>query len=226
MSVQTTSLEPWIHCNLYNQFPIVEDARNLISEECQIKIGRILGNFVPELIGQFGTTLTHGHHDLKENEFIIGELQDGKLVSKPEERTVTVCPTAWVATSEGLFATEAIANASEKVLHLVTIIKEKANNILQHLSLEPHEKFSKLSIAIDPRILCDTNKTYFVETNDKDISILTPQQKEEVEFSGEKVVSTYKSIDLPEVNKGSSETWCNSDCLPYRGSHYYSHMKR
>ncbi|MGL4348176.1 MAG: hypothetical protein ACRCSV_01780 [Chlamydiales bacterium] len=206
MSVQTTSLQPWIHCNLYNQFPSVEDARNSISEECKIKIGKILGNFVPELIGQFGTTLTYGHHDLKENEFIIGELQKGKLVSKPKQRTVTVCPIAWVATAEALFATKAIVNASEKVLHLVKIIEKKANNILQHLPLESHEKFSKLSIAIDPRILCDTNKTYFVETNDKDISILTPQQKEEVDFSAEKIVSTYKSIDLPQVNKKNSET--------------------
>lgn len=225
MSIQTIALQPWIHHNLYNQFPSVEEARNLISVEDQIQRGQICAAGNPELTGRFGTTLTHGHHDLKENQSIIGELQDGKLFSKPKERTHTVCPITWVATSQGLLATEGIDNSSEKVLHLVKIIEEKANNILQHLPLEPHEKFSKLSIAIDPRILCDTNKTYFLETNDKDISILTPQQKEEVEFSGEKIVSTYKSIDLPQVNKECSETWCSSDCLPYKGSHYYSHMK-
>ena len=225
MSVQTTFRQPWIHHNLYNQFPSVEEARESVSEKRQIEIGRILGTSIPELIRQFGTTLTHGHQSLTENESIVGELQEGSLVSTSKERTITICPIAWVGTPEGLFPTEAMDNASEEVVRLVTIVQKNASRILQHLPLEADEKFSKLSLTIDPRVTCNTNSTYFIETNDKEFSILSPQSKKEFEIPKQKVVPTYKSIDSFQNNKEMATTWCSADCLPYKGNHYYSHMK-
>lgn len=225
MSVQTTSLQSWSNQGSYNQFPSVEYARNSITVEQQIAIGKSLAASSPELIGQFGTTLTHAHHGLKQNEFIIGYLYNGSLFSKPKEKTDTTCPTTWAVISGELLATEGIDNASPEVVQLAKVVEKYASRILQHLPRESDEKFSKLSIAIDPRRLCNTDYTYFVETNNKDMSILTPQQKKAPQVSEEKVIPTYKSIDSAETSENSSITWCSSDCLPYKGSHYYSHMK-
>lgn len=225
MSIQITCSQRWVDHNLYNEFPGVEEARNSISEQRQIEIGRVLGTFVPELIKQLGTTLTHGHHGLKENESIVGELHRGSLVSKPRERTITVCPIAWVRTPEGLFATEAMDNGSQEVLRLVTLVEKKAPIILQHLPLEPDEKFSKLTVTVDPRVICNTNHTYFIEKNDRDGSVLSPQLKKGFEMPQQKVIPTYKSIDSFQYNKELITTWCDADCLPYQGNHYYSHMR-
>lgn len=223
MSVQTTS--PWIDPSLYNEFPSVEDARDSISVEQQVTIGKMLGMSIPELIGQFGTTLTHGHHRLKQNEAIIGYVDNGTLFSKPAERSDTVCPTTWVVTSWGLLATEGVDNPSSKVCELATIIETRANEILQYVPREFDDRFSKLSIAIDPRRICMTDLTYFVETNDREMSILTPQEKRETQLSKGTIIPTYKSIDSEEISKNSSTTWCSSDCLTSGGNHYYSHTK-
>lgn len=225
MSVQITCTQPWVDHNLYNEFPSVEVARNSISEQRQIEIGRVLGTFVPKLIKRFGTTLTHGHHGLEENESIVGELQGVSLVSKPRERTITVCPIAWVRTPEGLFATEAMDNGSEEVLRLVTLIEKNAPIILQHLPLEPDEKFSKLTVIVDPRVICNTNDTYFIEKNDKDGSVLSSQSEKRLDISQEKIIPTYKSIDSFQDSDQLITTWCCADCLPYQGNHYYSHMR-
>lgn len=224
MSGQTTSV--WINHDLYNEFPSVEYARNSITVEQQITIGKMLAVSIPELIGQFGTTLTHGHHGLNQKEAIIGYVDNRSLLSKPKERTDTVCPTTWVVEPNGLSATEGVDNASVEVFELAKTVEKCAGRILQHVPRESDERFSKLSITIDPRKICKTDCTYFVETNDREISILTPKGKKELQASGKKVIPTYKSIDSPQFDRRSStETWCSSDCLPYKGSHYYSHMK-
>lgn len=225
MSVPITYPSNWINHNLYNEFPSVEEARNSIPEEDQVKIGQSLGALVPELIQKLGTTLTHGHHSLKEKESIVGKLERGNLVSKPKKRTHMTCPIAWVRTPKGLFATEGMDNPPQEVLRVVTLVEKKALLILQSLPLDDNEKFSKLTITVDPRVICNTNNSYFIEKNDKDRSILSPHGEKKLSSLEQKVIPTYKSIDSWHDVKGFSATWCSADCLPYKGNHYYSHMR-
>lgn len=211
----------WISSDLYNQFPSVEDARNSVDEKSQISIGRVIANSIPELIGQMGTTLTHRYHTLQENEWIIGSLDNNHLFSKPKAKTDTTCPILWAVIDNELLATEGLENASPEIYELAHKIQTVySNKILQAFPLESHERFSNLSIAINPKKVFKTDLNYFVETNEKEASILMPEQKKGSELLDKKVIPTYKSID-----SSDAETWCSADCLPSQGNHYYSHMR-
>lgn len=212
----------WISSDLYNEFPSVEEARSVVDEERQISFGKMIASFVPELIGQIGTTLTHRHHTLQENQWIIGCLENNNFFSKPTYKTDTTCPISWAIINNELIAIEGMENASSELTKLAHKIQTiYSNQILQAFPLEPGERFSNLSIAISPKKIFNTDLNYFIETNDDEMSILTPQENNEPEFLDRNVIPTYKSIDSCDA-----EGWCSSDCLPYQGSHYYSHMKK
>lgn len=211
----------WISSDLYNQFPSIEEARNLVDEEYQISVGQVIANSIPELIGQIGTTPTHRHHTLQENEWVIGYLENNQVFSKPRCKTDTTCPISWAIINNELLATEGMENASLEISELAHKIQTVySNSILQAFPLEPHQRFSNLNIAINPNKVFNTDLTYFVETNDEEMSILMPKEKNEPELLDKKVIATYKSIGSVD-----GETWCSADCLPSRGNHYYSHMR-
>lgn len=212
----------WIPSDLYNEFPSVEEARNSVDEESQTSIGSVIANSIPELIGQVGTTLTHRHHTVQEKEWVIGYLENNHFFSKPKCKTDTTCPISWAVINNELIATEGMENASLEIYELAHKIQTVySNKILQAFPLESQERFSTLSLAINPKQVFNTDLNYFVETNDKEMSILMPEEKKESELLDKKAIPTYKSID-----SSDGEGWCSSDCLPYQGSHYYSHMKK
>lgn len=211
----------WISSALYNQFPSVEEARNSVDEQYQTSIGKVIANSIPELIGQVGTTPTHRHHLVPQNTWVIGSVQNYNFVSKPKCKTDTTCPILWAIINNELVATEGMENASGEMSELAHKIQTiYSNKILQAFPLDSHQIFSNLSLAINPKNILNTDKTHFVETNDKEMSIHMPKEKKEPELSDKKVIPTYKSIGSID-----GEGWCSADCLPSQGNHYYSHMK-
>ena len=151
----------WISFDLYNEFPSVEDARNSIDEESQISIGKAIADSIPELIDQIGTTPTHRHHILQEKEWVVGYLENNNFFSKPKCKTDTTCPISWAVINNELLATEGMENASSELSELAHKIQTVySNRILQALSLESHQRFSSLSIAINPKHIFNTCLLY------------------------------------------------------------------
>lgn len=173
----TVNSMPWIDSDLYNKFPDVYSARNTVDEKTQIAVGKALINSIPELKNQIGIGITHSHWTLNSNEHIIGHLKEHTLYSKPQVETTNICPTALVATKDGLVITEAVDNPSLKISEAAKKIHDFAKEILSHLPIEEGEKFSKFVVMVNQQIINDIDADYFLETNSDRMSIITPTKK-------------------------------------------------
>lgn len=207
----------WIYHNLYNQFPDVKDARNLIGEEDQKVKARELTELIPEIARRVGIGIPHRHWLLKENENIIGQVKESSLYSRRQYNTEIACPTAWVPTKEGLSAIEGIINPSTEVSEIAKKVNESAEKIRNLFLLSKEEEFSKFSVAIDPGTITDVKSSYFLETNVDGTSILNPITKEKIGSSAKDTILTYIRIEPDE--KGITKVACESLCLELGGGH-------
>lgn len=210
---------PWIDSNLYNKFPDVYSARNAIDEKTQVAVAKALINSIPELKTQIGIGIAHNHWTLNPKEHIIGHLEDHILYSKQQVETTDICPTALVATKDGLFITEAIDNPSLRISEAAKKIHNYAKEILLYLPIEEGEEFSKFVVMVNQQIINDIDAEYFLETNSNKMSVITPTKKGDSE---EDTILTSVTVDPDE--EGISQVRCMSYCLGREPNHIRAHI--
>lgn len=212
----------WIDHTLYNQFPDVQEARNLVGEEEQ-KIKAVeLKERIPDIAGA-GIGLLHRHWPLLENQNIIGHIEGFTLYSKPDYPPKIVCPTAWVATKQSLRAIEGVTNPSSMVSEIANKIHQCATQILASLPLAKEEEFSRFTVAIDPRIITGTESSHFLETNDHGMSVLNPilTEEEKIKTLKKDTILTHMTVD--KKKEGIVTVECVSLCLGSGENHIRSH---
>lgn len=214
----TVNSMPWIDSDLYNKFPDVYSARNTVDEKTQIAVGKALINSIPELKNQIGIGITHSHWTLNSNEHIIGHLKEHTLYSKPQVETTNICPTALVATKDGLVITEAVDNPSLKISEAAKKIHDFAKEIFSYLPIEEGEEFSKFVVMVNQQITNDIDADCFLETNSNKMSVLTPITEGPLE---EDTILTSVTVNPDE--EGIRQVRCRSLCLGRGSSHISSH---